>query len=147
MIVDYGRSIIFITEPRSSKISGVNIGGTFLPMDLIRQIYEKVNFEMKHLLEYGQCKPIPNKEVYEYYQWDGNVESIKNVSFLKDKTDRFTIGGNGYGKYHLDYQCPASGEIEDVYPGDYIVNKQDEDRGFSISIYRKDDFEKKFIYK
>lgn len=147
MTVDYGNSVVLVTEPRSYKVSGVNIGSTYLPLDLIKQIYEKVYFEGKHLLEYGQCRPIPDRDSYEYYQWDGNAESIKNVSFLKDIADCFKTGGKGYGKYHLDYHCPATGEITDIYPGDYIVNKQNEDKGLSFSIYRKEDFEKKFIYK
>ena len=53
MTVDYGNAVVLVTEPRSYKISGVNIGSTYLPLDLIKQIYERVYFEGKHLLEYG----------------------------------------------------------------------------------------------
>lgn len=144
MTVDYGKSIMLVTEPRSMKISGINIGSMFLPLDMIKQLYEKVYFESKLMLEHGQCKPIPDKDSYEYYQWDGNVESIKNVSFLKDKSAYFKIGGSGYGKYHLDYQ--EQDDVIDIYPGDYIVNKPDEYHGTSISIYRKEEFENKFVY-
>lgn len=145
MTVDYGNAVVLVTEPRSYKITGVNIGSMYLPLDLIKQVYEKVYLDGKHLLEYGQCRPIPDKEHYEYYQWDGNAESIKNVPFLKDITDNFRVGGKGFGRYHLDYQ--EQDGVFDIYPGDYIVNKPDEYRSLGISIYRKDDFEKKFIYK
>ena len=145
MTVDYGNAVVLVTEPRNYKITGVNIGSMYLPLDLIKQVYEKAYLDGKHLLEYGQCRPIPDKESYEYYQWDGNAESIKNIPFLKDIADNFRVGGKGFGKYHLDYQ--EQDEVFDVYLGDYIVNRPDEYRSLGISIYRKDDFEKKFIYK
>lgn len=147
MTVDYGNSVhsAIRWNGESYDIYGVYIAGTFLPTDLIKKLYESV-YNNKLSLKNGQCKVVPDKNIYEYYQWDGNFESIKNVGFLKDTklVDYFEIGGSGFGRYHLDY---CENEIVDIYPGDYIVNKHDDYNGLSISIYNKEKFEEQFIYK
>lgn len=144
MIVDYKNSIYGVRNARTYELDGFQVGGIFLPLDLIKQLYEKANtFETQ--IEKGKCKPIPDLNEYEYYQFDGNIDAIKNVEFLKKYNGTFEIGGNGFGKYHLDYQ--EQDEVYDIFPGDYIVNKVGNNCGISISIYREEEFKKNFKYK
>lgn len=146
MLVDYGNSITGIKDYKG-RLTGVNIGGTFLPVDLIKQLYEKIYDVYGLEIEKGKCKPIPDKNVYEYYQWDGNPDAIKNITFLKDIHDNFKINGSGFGKYHLCYIDGKSGEYLSIYPGNYIVNVYDERHCTEISVYNEEEFKEKYIYK
>jgi len=144
MTIDYGKSIYFMQTPGTFGVSGAMVGGTFLPSDMIRQLYEKLYFS-ELMNEKGKCKPIPDNNIYEFYQWDGNPQSIENVQFLKKYNGTFHVGGEGFGKYHLDYQ--EQGEVHNIFPGDYIVNKAGNNNEISVSIYKEEDFKKKFMYR
>lgn len=146
MTVDYKDSIGFTCSRKTGNINGVNIGSMFLPVDLIKQLYETIYGKFKPDIEREKCKVNPDNNIYEYYQWDGNPESIKNVPFLKDIIESFKVSGSGFGRYHLDY-TDKNDEIIDVYPGNYIVNRFDERRNTEISIYTEEKFKEKFIYK
>ena len=77
MVVDYKNSISSVYS-HSSDLIGFQIGGTFLPLDLINQLYEKAN---KRSMNKGECRDISHK--YEYYQWNGNIEDIKKNTILE----------------------------------------------------------------
>lgn len=141
MIIDYKDTIkkYMVGNGHEFECKGVMVGGTFIPNDMIKQLYDAV-FNSKSLVKHNHCKEIPNENEYEFYQWDGDPEDIKSVSFLKDLYDCFKVGCRDYSNYHLDYS--GDGGIVDVYPGDYIINRENR-----IEICRKEEFEKNFIFR
>ena len=122
------------------NIKGAIFNGLFVPNSIIEEMYKRI---YRTDIEPRQCKEIPNTNKYEYYQWNGNPEDIKDIPFLKQLYEDgcFTIGAKDYENYHLDF-CTYGGEITDIRPGDYIINKED-----NIEIVEKDEFEKRYFYK
>lgn len=141
MVIDYKNTIKKYVEKVGNRFEckGIMIGGTFLPSDMIKQLYDKV-FNSKYSLEFHHCREIPNKKEYEYYQWNGDPEDIKRVHFLNNLIESFSVGCRDYENYHLDYS--GKDRIVDIYPGDYIINREND-----IEICRKEEFEKKFIFR
>ena len=141
MVIDYKNSIKKCMKRTGDRFecNGIMIGGQFLPNDMIKQLYDLV-FNSPSSIKRNYCKEIPDEKEYEYYQWNGNPEDIGSVSFLKDLSDCFFVGCKEYKNYHLDYS--GDNEIKDIYPGDYIINRENE-----IEIWRKEEFENKFIFR
>ena len=144
MVIDFKDSIqkVMKNDGEGNFIcQGATVGNSFIPADMIKQLYEKV-FLSNGSIKHKYCKVKPDNNSYEYYQWNGDPKDIECVGFLSRHNDCFTIGCIEYQNYHLDYHDPRSGEISDVFPGDYIVNM-----GGDIKIYRKDYFESRFFYR
>lgn len=143
MIIDYKDSIITCWKPTEDGMTcmGANVGGMFLPRDMIEKLYEKMNDNIRK----GYCREKPNNEIWEYYQWNGDREDIKGVPFLKELESCFTVGDKKFENFHLDYHDPGTGEIVDLYPGDYIIDRRTKG-GMKIDIRRKEEFEAEFFF-
>lgn len=141
MIIDYKNTIKRYVEKVGNRFEckGIIVGETFMPSDMIKQLYDKA-FNYKGSLDYNHCKEIPNEKEYEYYQWNGDPEDIRRVNFLNSLSENFSVGCRDYVNYHLDYK--GEDGIVDIYPGDYIINREN-----SIEICRKEEFENKFIFR
>lgn len=105
LIIDYKDTIkkYMVRNGHEFECKGVMVGGTFIPNDMIKQLYDAV-FNTKCSVKHNHCKEIPNENEYEFYQWNGDPEDIKSVKFLTDLYDCFKVGCRDYGNYHLDYR-------------------------------------------
>lgn len=146
MIVDYGKSIFLVYQSEGNghrhECTGVSVGTMFLPKDLINKLYIKI----RENIAQGYCRKKPDEKEYEFYQWNGDREEIKSVSFLNGMESCFEVGDKKYENFHLDYHDPGTGEIMDLYPGDYIINRKAQN-GMKIDICKKSEFESEFYFQ
>lgn len=136
MNIDYGNSIktVYKNQGLSANclITGVTIGGQFLPVDLVRKIYSMINKPDRN-----KCKYKINENNYNFYIFYGDYDDFVNK--LQQHKDYLRIGGHGKD-YHIDYTYDD--DIRDIRIGNYVV-----DKGEYLEIYTKDQFENKFIWK
>lgn len=142
MVIDYKNSIYTVyTDYENEGCVGAYIGAQFFPRDMIEKVYEKINESVKT----GYCREKPKEEEFAYYQWNGDPNDIGNVKFLEELKTDFTVGDRNFENFHLDYHDAATGEIIDLYPGDYIIDRKTRS-GSKIDIRRKEEFEAEFFF-